>query len=112
MGGEARSGYSGVELLHAVRSGELEFTKAQAIARVKDGRKRRKLLDEALREKLTLTQIRARAREQAGESDIMAGQLQRTRKLLTSRRIARLPARQRSRLEKLLAELEELLEEA
>ena len=100
------------ELLNAVRSGELEFTKAQAITRVKDSRKRQKLLEEALREKLTLTQIRSRAREQAGEeADKVTQQVQRTRKLLTSRRIARLPARQRSRLEKLLTELQELLEE-
>lgn len=100
------------ELLAAVRSGELEFTKAQVIARVKDERRRRSLLGQALRESLTLTEIRARARTQDGPADESAEQLQRTRKLLTGRRIARLPAKQRSRVQKLLAELVELLEEA
>ncbi len=99
------------ELLTAVRSGELEFTKAQAITRVRDARRRRKLLDDALREGLTLSQIRARAKEQVGKTDDTSLELEQTRKLLTGRRIARLPARQRSRVEKLLAELRGLLED-
>lgn len=97
------------ELLTAVRSGELEFTKAQVIARVKDSRRRRKLLEEALGEGLTLTQLRTRAREPGGATDDAALGLERTRKLLSARRVARLPDSKRSRLEKLLAELRELL---
>lgn len=97
------------ELLLAVRSGELEFTKAQAIARVKDAQKRKELLEDAIRDGLTLSQIRARAR--AGvESDRDDGtELQAVRKLLTKRRLARLSSRQRSRLDRLLEELRDLL---
>lgn len=99
------------ELLTAVRSGQLEFTKAQAIARVKDARRRRRLLDDAVRDGLTLSQIRARAKDQVGTTDEASRELEQTRKLLTGRRIARLPVKQRTRVEKLLAELRELLED-
>ncbi len=51
------------ELLDAVRLGRLAFTKAQALARVDDAHERQRLLDEAIREDLSLSQIRRRITE-------------------------------------------------
>jgi ParB family chromosome partitioning protein len=47
------------ELLEAVRSGQLAYSKATAIARVKDPNARQQLLKKALKAELSLTQIRA-----------------------------------------------------
>ena len=47
------------EILEAVRSGQLAYSKATAIARVKDPRARQQLLKKALKAELSLTQIRA-----------------------------------------------------
>jgi len=48
------------ELLEALRSGQIAYTKAQAIARVKETSKRQALLSEAITENLSLSQIRER----------------------------------------------------
>jgi len=48
------------DILSVVRAGSLEYTKAQAIARVKDDGKRQALLEEATRENLSLSQLRER----------------------------------------------------
>ena len=48
------------DILSVVRAGSLEYTKAQAIARVKDDGKRQSLLEEATRENLSLSQLRER----------------------------------------------------
>lgn len=97
------------ELLSAVRSGKLEFTKAQALARIKADSQRKKLLEEAIREGLTLSQIRARSAGTKAAGGAGEKQLAETRKLLTDRRLARLSAKDRQRANKLLAELRELL---
>jgi ParB family chromosome partitioning protein len=47
------------EILEAVRSGQLAYSKATAIARVKDPKARQPLLKKALAAELSLTQIRA-----------------------------------------------------
>jgi ParB family chromosome partitioning protein len=46
------------ELLEAVRQGQLEYTKAREIARVPDVDERQRILDQAIAEGLSLTQIR------------------------------------------------------
>jgi ParB family transcriptional regulator, chromosome partitioning protein len=45
-------------VLETLRSGKLEYTKARAIARVKDEEQRAELLDKAISENLSLTQIK------------------------------------------------------
>lgn len=52
-------------ILTALRQGKLAYTKAMAIARVKDESQRRSLLDAAIQEHLSLSQIRDRIRQQA-----------------------------------------------
>ncbi len=47
------------EILNAIRSGKIAYTKALAIARIKDESQRRTLLDRAIDENLSLNQIRA-----------------------------------------------------
>lgn len=114
------------ELLSAVRSGQIEFTKAQAIARLEDAAKRQKLLAEAIEQNLTLSQVRRRitelrdrnnvmAREEQGGGERVDGEIQRlatgTKRLLNRRRLAGLDAPRSKRLAELLLELQELLKE-
>lgn len=48
------------DVLQEVRQGNLEYTKARVIGRIKDDKKRRKLLEVAVKENLSLTQIKER----------------------------------------------------
>ena len=112
------------ELLDAVRSGQLAFTKAQAIARLEDRRAQRLLLAEAVGEDLSLSQIRRRITElrqgdrRAVSSSSAAGvspDAQRlvtsTKRLLNRRRLAGLGAAKLGRVTELLDELNRLLVE-
>jgi ParB family chromosome partitioning protein len=103
------------DLLEAVRSGKLSFTKAQLIARIPDEAQRRELLRQALVEDLTVSQLRTRAARlktsaASGSSQSADKVLARTRRLLSLSRLERLPAHDRARAELLLKELRELLE--
>lgn len=108
------------ELLDAVRSGQLAFTKAQAIARVEDGSAQRRLLAEAIDEDLSLSQIRRRITElrqsrgrRATEPGETAEETQAlaaaTKRLLSKRRLQALEPARRDRVQQLLEELTELL---
>ena len=110
------------ELLDAIRSGELEFTKAQAIARVADKDDRRQLLKEAIEQHLTLSQIRRRITDLRKGNNVMAAttdaagdETQRlvgaTKRLLNRRRLAALDVERSKRVNELLKELQELLSE-
>ena len=62
------------DILAALRSGQIAYTKAQAIARVKDEQHRKSLLEQAVMKGLSLTEIRAVAKEikrseQSGNKD-------------------------------------------
>ena len=50
-------------ILEALRQGKLEYTKAIAIAKIKEEDKRAKLLEEAIQNQLSLTQIKTRIAE-------------------------------------------------
>ena len=47
-----------IEILEALRQGKIEYTKATAIAKVKDETKRAELLEESIQNSLSLTQIK------------------------------------------------------
>jgi len=49
-----------IEILEALRQGKIEYTKATAIAKVKDETKRAELLEESIQNSLSLTQIKDR----------------------------------------------------
>jgi ParB family chromosome partitioning protein len=51
------------EVLEALREGKLEFTKARAIARVKDEGQRSKLLKQAVSKNLSLNEIKVAIKE-------------------------------------------------
>lgn len=48
------------DVLETLRQGKLEFTKARAIARIRDESQRQELLEESISQNLSLTQIKAR----------------------------------------------------
>lgn len=108
------------ELLDAIRSGEIEFTKAQAIARVSDKDDRRQLLKEAVSDNLTLSQIRRRITDLRKGNNVMApaanaasDETQKlvgaTKRLLNKRRLAALDGARSQRVNELLRELQEIL---
>lgn len=107
------------DVLNAVRSGQLEFTKAQAIARLKEPEAQRRLLADAINDNLTLSQIRRRITELRDRHNDMAAvvgvseETQRlvsgTKRLLNRRRLAELDQVQSRRVAQLLEELQELL---
>jgi len=106
------------ELLEAVRQGRLDFTKAQALARLDDPADRRRLLEEAARERLSLSQIRRRITEARADrkvdrrlDDEVLDRLHAARRLLQRRSLVRLPEERLVRVGTLLDELLELLAE-
>jgi ParB family transcriptional regulator, chromosome partitioning protein len=51
------------DVLEALRQGQLEYTKARAIARVKDGETRKQLLEDAITYNLSLSEIKRKIKE-------------------------------------------------
>lgn len=108
-----------VTLLTALREGKIEYTKARAIARVKDDEQRSDLLETAIREDLSLTQIkekigeisRAKAdRTEKEEPGTLRTRLDAAYKQVKKSKIWNNPTKQ-ARLESALKVLEDLLSE-
>ncbi|HEY9876823.1 MAG TPA: ParB/RepB/Spo0J family partition protein [Leptolyngbyaceae cyanobacterium] len=101
------------DILEALRQGKLEYTKARAIARVKDEEQRHALLQETIEQNLSLAQIKERVKA-ATPAPISEPTLS-ARLVLVSRRLKGKPLsedpKKRKRIEKLLQELELLVEE-
>ena len=103
------------EILEALRSGKIAYTKAQAIARIKDDQRRHQLLTEALLQDLSLAQIKAeiaglkaaKGNTEAVDSSLK-GQIDDVLRLAKRSQVWTDPKKQR-RLEKLLAELKTLV---
>ncbi len=98
------------DVLESLRQGKLEYTKARAIARVKDDQARQNLLQEAIAQNLSLVQIKERLKEltataakEPSLSDRLVSVSRKVRQGLDD------PKKQK-RLEKLLQELEVLVE--
>lgn len=104
-------------LLEAVRAGKLEFTKAQALARMENDVARDALLMEAVEEGLSLSQVRRRITElrnaagarRRSQEDATVALATDTRRLLNAKRLAALGGTERERVAALLRELRELL---
>ena len=107
------------DVLEVLRQGKIEYTKARAIARVKDEQQRSDLLDEAISQNLSLTQIKELILQlEQNQTDIEeTPQQQLTRrysdvgKRLKSTKIWD-DTRKRKKLERLLGDLEKLLSES
>jgi len=103
------------EVLEALRSGAIAYTKAQAIARIKDDQQRRQLLAEVMSQDLSLAQIKARitslktpkGNAEAGDP-LLKDQIDDVLRLAKRSQVWSDPKKQR-RLEKLLAELKVLV---
>lgn len=101
------------DVMEAVRRGQIEGTKALAVAKVKDEEARATLLEDALAEEMSLRDIQERVRELKPEPAQPPEFTQRAcevMKRVKRVKVEELPQRKRSKLEKLLAELESLLE--
>jgi ParB family transcriptional regulator, chromosome partitioning protein len=105
------------DVLERLHEGKLEYTKAMAIARVKDNEQRQDLLAEAIGDKLSLSQIKSLVAQKnvAQKKEVkptqkasgLQQQFDQAYKAFKRSKIWDDPKRQR-RLEKLLAELESL----
>ncbi|MBW4492980.1 MAG: ParB/RepB/Spo0J family partition protein [Oscillatoria princeps RMCB-10] len=102
------------DILDALRQGRIEYTKARALAKVKDEEARKSLLETAIAEELSLTQIKERVaplrtgvREEKPEENLKA----QIKAVLTKANKSKAwsDPKKRNRLQKILAELESLL---
>ncbi len=102
------------EILEALRSGQIAYTKAQAIARVKDEQARQTLLEEAISDKLSLSQIKERIQslspQSKSEDESLPQRLKVAYQQIKKSKVWQDP-KKRKQLEKLLTQLEALTKE-
>ena len=100
------------DILEALRSGQIEYTKAKAIARVKDEATRAELLKEALANSLSLSQIKERvnAVKPVKEKEELRSRVDTTYKQLKKSKQLWQDPKKRKKLESLLSQLEKLIE--
>jgi ParB family chromosome partitioning protein len=107
------------DILQALRQGKLEYTKARAIARIKDEQKRQEVLEEAIAQDLSLAQLKERvatlkasnAESTSPAQHSLKSVLDNAYHLSKRSKVWNNPKKQK-RLEKLLTELENLFSEA
>ncbi|NER38623.1 MAG: ParB/RepB/Spo0J family partition protein [Oscillatoria sp. SIO1A7] len=106
-------------LLEAVRTGRIKYTKAQAIARVKDEEKRRELLERAIADKWSLSRIKSYIKslldpepEQDSLSERLDSTYKQIKKSLKKDRQLWQDFQNRARLKEILEELDRLLGKA
>ncbi len=100
------------DILEALRSGQIEYTKAKAIARVKDEATRAELLDSARANSLSLSQIKERvnATKPVKEKEELRSRVDTTYKQLKKSKQLWQDPKKRKKLESLLSQLEKLIE--
>ena len=105
-----------VEILEALRAGKIAYTKAQAISKVKDEAARNELLDEAITNNFSLSQIKEKIQALKPQSDSqpdltekLSQRLTKITRLVKKNRIGS-DSEKRKQLEALLVKLENLLE--
>ncbi|OBQ14716.1 MAG: chromosome partitioning protein ParB [Anabaena sp. LE011-02] len=101
------------DVLEILRQGQLEYTKARAIAKVKDEGERRELLDKVLNENLSLSEIKQLVKELTpGKTTIKETLSTRYSELGKRLKNAQVweDVKKTKKLEKLLSDLEQLLE--
>ncbi len=98
------------EVLEALQRGRIEYTKAKAIAQVKDEASRQALLEEAIASSLSLSEIRERvkATQPPTELPLLASRIETISKLVKKHHVWDDPKKRR-KLESLLAKIEELI---
>jgi ParB family chromosome partitioning protein len=98
------------DILEALRSGRLEYTKAKALAQIKDETERKALLEEAIASSLSLSQIkeRVKAAHPPTEPPPLATRMTTTYQLAKKQKVWDDP-KKRKKLESLLNQIEALL---
>jgi ParB family transcriptional regulator, chromosome partitioning protein len=102
------------DVLDALRSGSLEYTKGRALGQVKDEKQRKELLHRAIEEKLSLTEIKNLiSKNKTGKTRAKTQEQELKSRLALVTKRFKIPTEKRkvSRLIKLLEELEQLTEE-
>jgi ParB family transcriptional regulator, chromosome partitioning protein len=101
------------DVLEILRQGQLEYTKARAIAKVKDDGERRELLDKVLNENLSLSEIKQLVKEltpgKTTPKETLNAKYSEIGKRLKNAQVWE-DAKKTKKLEKLLSDLEQLLE--
>jgi ParB family transcriptional regulator, chromosome partitioning protein len=101
------------DILEALRNGQIEYTKAKAIAQIKDEAARASLLKDAIANSLSLSQIKERVSDvkPVKEKEELTSRVDNTyRQLKKSKQLWQDP-KKRKKLESLLAQLEKLIGE-
>jgi ParB family chromosome partitioning protein len=98
------------DILDALRAGRLEYTKAKAIAQIKDETERKALLEDAIASSLSLSQIkeRVKAAQPPAEPPPLATRMTTTYQLAKKQKVWDDP-KKRKKLESLLNQIEALL---
>ena len=103
------------DVLGVLREGKLEYTKARAIARLKDEQKRQELLNQVLEQNFSLAEIKVRLKELKPETAASTEQVLVARMAEITKRLKKSKAwserKKKERITKLLDELEKLTEE-
>jgi ParB family chromosome partitioning protein len=102
------------DILDVLRKGQLAYTKAIAISRVKDERRRQELLTEAIDQSLSLNEIKRRIKTihvPPSEKTTPVGKIDRTVKQLKSSQLWKSNPEKWKRIESLLEEMENLISE-
>ncbi|NEP59597.1 MAG: ParB/RepB/Spo0J family partition protein [Symploca sp. SIO2G7] len=105
------------DILNALRQNQIEYTKALVIARLKDAKQRKALLKEAIDGDLSLAEIKERIKQlkadtekpDRGEVATLNSRIDKTYRRLKKSKLLDDP-KKKKRLEKLLTELESLLD--
>lgn len=98
------------DVLEVLRQGELEYTKAKAIARVQEVNQRARLMQQAIDEKLSLSEVKQRIKELLEQQGGSPKDLREELKELTRiKSIAWTDGSKRKRIEDLLVEFREIL---
>jgi ParB family chromosome partitioning protein len=101
------------DVLEILRQGQLEYTKARAIAKLKDESERRELLDKVLNENLSLSEIKQLVKEltpgKTTPKETLNAKYSELGKRLKNAQVWE-DAKKTKKLEKLLGDLEQLLE--
>ena len=101
------------DVLEILRQGQLEYTKARAIAKLKDDGERRELLDKVLNENLSLSEIKQLVKEltpgKITAKETLNAKYSEIGKRLKNAQVWE-DAKKTKKLEKLLSDLEQLLE--
>jgi len=98
------------EVLEALQRGRIEYTKAKALAQVKDEASRLALLEDAIAQSLSLSEIRERVKavQPTTEPPPLASRIETISKLVKKHHVWDDPKKRR-KLETLLAKIEELI---